>query len=152
MFFFFIYQRYKIPGKASWWVMQHPCSRNISEGDQATLVVRPSCTRMQEIRCHTHPSLGSVWELTQVVPSPSPRSSVLPNPTFNLFNDRRDKQMVGRWAVDGFLLRFNPSLCPVNRKRIETSVKGGGRWKPATKGSRCREFFLICKRSGGGEE
>lgn len=39
-------------------------------------------------------------------------------------------------------------------KKIETSVngEGGGRWKPATKGSRCREIFLICKRSGGGEK
>lgn len=37
-------------------------------------------------------------------------------------------------------------------KKIETSVKGVGGWKPATKGSRCGEIFLICKRSGGGEK
>lgn len=108
---------------------------------------------MQEIRCLTQPSLGFVWELTQVVPSPSPRSSVLPNPTFNLFNDRRDKQMAGRWAIDGFLRRLNPSLCSVNRKKTGTSVKGGRKVETGNKRLAVSGiFFDMQKKRRRGEE
>lgn len=95
-------------------------------------------------------------KLTQVVPSLSPHSSVPSNPTFNLFDDRRDKQMVGRWAVDGFLLRLKPSLYSLNQKkkkqRLQWRGRKGGRLKPATKDLPCWGIFWYAKRSGGGEK